>query len=522
MTTPEALADLVRLILALESHLSAREIARRLQMAGFNEDKSSVNAVLYSSKHLFRASGDTPPLWSPAGQAPPPPPPPPEWPPVGWLDRLGLYRWQRQALDSWLGAGGRGVVEAVTGAGKTRLALAAIGREIERGGKVAVIVPSIDLQDQWHTEVRRRLVDGLGVPARIGLLGDGQANDLDQCDILIATVQSAYRLPLKPSKGPGLLIADETHHYGAEQWSAALEEGFDRRLGLTATYEREDDGLETYLDPYFGPFRFRLGYREALADDVIARFKVAFLGVPFSDGEREEYDKQDEICRKRRRQLVASYGMDGSRFAVFMQQVGRLAKSGGEGARDAGLYLHAFNKRRQILAGTSAKLAAIEALAPAIAAASRTIIFSQTVAAAEDAVSRAERTGARAGVVHAMLEKDQRQDVFDAFRDGAIDVIAAPRLLDEGVDVPDADLAIVLGTTRSRRQLIQRMGRVVRKKADGRMARMAVLFVAETSEDPTDGACEDFMDMITDAASATEVFDLRTEQKAALEFLRTW
>jgi superfamily II DNA or RNA helicase len=75
-------------------------------------------------------------------------------------------------------------------------------------------------------------------------------------------------------------------------------------------------------------------------------------------------------------------------------------------------------------------------------------------------------------------------------------VLVAPRVLDEGVDVPAADLAVIAGASRSRRQVVQRMGRVLRKKPDGRLARFVVLFAQGTIEDPAFGAHEAFLDKV--------------------------
>ena len=164
----------------------------------------------------------------------------------------------------------------------------------------------------------------------------------------------------------------------------------------------------------------------------------------------------------------------------------------------------------------------IASLAPAVRAADRTIVFTQTVEAAEKAVAIIEKSGLSGGVVHAMLERSDRRDVFDAFRDGDFSVIAAPKLLDEGIDVPDADLAIVLASSRSRRQMVQRMGRVVRKKPDGRKARLAVLFVEGTSEDPTHGAHEDFIGFVVDAADDQRVFAAATNPGQVVAYLNDW
>ena len=98
----------------------------------------------------------------------------------------------------------------------------------------------------------------------------------------------------------------------------------------------------------------------------------------------------------------------------------------------------------------------------------------------------------------------ERRKVFAGFEDGTHELVAAPRLLDEGIDVPAADLAIVLASSRSKRQMIQRMGRVVRRKDDCRIARVAIVYVEGTAEDPNDGAHEDFVETIQDAADDSQ------------------
>jgi len=138
-------------VLSLQSPLTAREIARLLVASGVGRvDKGRVNKCLYAERSTFRHSDDSPPFWWLARPptsfpAPPPAPPPPPGPPADWLSSLDLYPWQQRALDGWAKHGHRGVVEAVTGAGKTRLALAAIASEIARGGRAVAIVPTTDL-----------------------------------------------------------------------------------------------------------------------------------------------------------------------------------------------------------------------------------------------------------------------------------------------------------------------------------------------------------------------------------------
>src|SRR6188508_704192 len=118
-----------------------------------------------------------------------------------------LYRWQLDALVHWLRCGRRGVIEAVTGSGKTDVAIAAAADALRRGRFVLVLVPSRVLMEQWHGRLRTALPD-----ARIGRLGDEGKDTPDTCDVLVATRHSAaaYK-PLPPTTDGGLLIADECH-----------------------------------------------------------------------------------------------------------------------------------------------------------------------------------------------------------------------------------------------------------------------------------------------------------------------
>ena len=121
-----------------------------------------------------------------------------------------LYRWQHDALTAWHGCGRRGVIEAVTGSGKTDVAITAIADALERELFVLVIVPSRVLMEQWN----ERLTESL--PAfTIGRLGDGYRDRPRDCDVLITTrLCAASRVPLPTSDSGGLLVADECHGFG--------------------------------------------------------------------------------------------------------------------------------------------------------------------------------------------------------------------------------------------------------------------------------------------------------------------
>ncbi len=431
---------------------------------------------------------------------------------------LPLYDWQREALKEWEDHGYKGVIEAVTGAGKTRVAIAAAAHVLRDGGKVAIVVPTIDLLHQWKREVKRLLIDTMKLNVSMRLLGDRFFSNLTRCNVLIATIQSACQYELYPPRANALLIADEVHRYGTESWSLALEPGFDCRLGLTATYERSDNGCEEYLDPYFGGVIFRVDYRRALDEGIISPFKIAFIGVPFSPREREMYEEWDEKVSKYRRRLVNVYGLPEEPFGEFMREVTILSKSGEEGAKWAGFYLNAFTQRRKVLASAQSKYHRLEDLIEAVRKADKTIIFAQTKEAAEKATKPFIESGMNGAVLESSMKRPERKQVLAGFENDEYELVAAPKLLDEGIDVAAADLAIIIAASRSRRQTIQRMGRVLRRKDDGRLARLAVLYVQGTSEDP-EIAHEDFLGLVRDVAENVKVFNSEASARKICNYL---
>lgn len=404
------------------------------------------------------------------------------------------------ALSAWAAADCRGVVEAVTGAGKTRLALAAVRAGLSRSGRALVLVPTLDLQEQWARALRTH------VPrARVGRLGGGSDDDLHDHHVVVSTPHSAAPLPIEPPPGdPGLLVADEAHRYGAPTWGEALKPEFAMRLALTATYERSDDGLVEILGPYFGPVVASYDFEDAAADGVIAPFSVAFVAVDLTRAERATYETADRRVREHRRTLLAA-GLPREPLETVRAAAALVARAqrDPDGAEPrvvaARAMLSALRARRDVAARAEAKLDLLDALAAPLAD-HRSLVFTDTVAQAEEAAGRLRSAGLATEVLHGDLRRDEREDRLARFREGASRAVVAPRVLDEGLDVPDADVAVVLAAFRTRRQMIQRLGRVLRAKDDDRSARLLVAFARRTREDPRGGAHREFLAAVERAA----------------------
>lgn len=479
-------------ILLTEPGTPAKTLAKRLGV-----DKSTVNSILSRYPSVFMREGDNPPHWFLLH---------PEDDGDEQVDlhipaqlQQQLYPWQMEALVAWAHAGRSGVVEAVTGTGKTRVGVAAIADSLARGGKAEVIVPGRELQEQWC----EALAQILG--ARVGRRGDGNHDDFIRHDVLVSVVNTAARESVWLPPG-GLLVADECHRYGAPMFSRVLRPEFSARLGLTATLERRDEGVEEYLRPYFGETCFTIGYERALAEGIIARFRIALVGVDFAPHERAEYERLSEDLHDARQELLAF--VDTTTFAALLADVTWIAGDGEHPKRGAARWwLKTWTDRRKPLAEASGKESALRVLHDSIADADRALIFVGTIEHGKWAARLLQLAEIAAAAMHAELERGQRVQLLDQFRRGLTKVLVAPRVLDEGIDVPAADLAIILSAFQSRRQMIQRMGRVLRLKDDGRAARFVICFVRDTSEDPDRGAHEDFLDEILDVADDIRRFE---------------
>lgn len=507
--------------LLLEPELTARQLATKI-----GQHKSNINSILYRYPGHFEIIRRDPPEWVVVGASVAEPdqsvalaPTPPTV-----VSRLtstpssDLYLWQREALEAWNSNRHRGIVNAVTGAGKTRLALAAIEQHLERrNSNAVVIVPTVELLRQWHLQLCENFPNH-----RIGMLGGGENDYLNDHDILVAVVNSAghYFLGL-PDGHNGLLVGDECHRLASDHNQLSLEEAFSSRLGISATHERLDGRHESVLIPYFGDVVYELNYKQAIEQDVISRVKVAMIAVEFTPDEMAQYEQLTEEMGVARRKLSSAHGLSGLTPGEFFIEVSKLASSGDRrSAIAANMYLRPYRARRNLLAESEAKVNALEILAGAVQDANGTIAFTESIESTYDIVRAFSSKSIAAEVIHSKLKKDERSEIFKGFSNGEIQLLSAPNLLDEGIDVPEADLAIIVAGTSQRRQMIQRMGRVMRKKKDGRFARFAILYVKDTHEDPKKGAHEEFLNEVLEIAEVSKLFKATSSPEKLRKFLK--
>ena len=364
-----------------------------------------------------------------------------------------LRPYQQQALDAWERARSRGVVVLPTGSGKTLVAFAAIDRKRR---SALVVAPTLDLVRQWY--------DGLGAAfaCPIGLVGGGEH---DVRAITVTTYDSAHLHVEHLGARFGLLVFDEAHHLPSASYALAAKLALAPfRLGLTATPERSD-GRDSGLGELIGPVVFRRDINE-LSGDFLADYETERVVVRLTEEERAAYDEARAVYRD----FVVAQGIRMSTPQGWSDFIIRSARS--EDGRRA---MDAYRRQRAIAFAAPAKLDHVERLL-ARHAGERTILFTQDNATAY-AVSRRFLVP----VITHQTKVKERSEILARFARGEYGAVSTSKVLNEGVDVPDASVAIVISGSGSVREHVQRLGRVLRKKGDKR-ARLYELVSEGTSE----------------------------------------
>ena len=366
---------------------------------------------------------------------------------------IELRDYQEDALGAWSSAGHRGIIVLPTGAGKTVVALKAME---ELGEATLIVVPTLVLVDQW----RRRMEEEFGV--NVGVLGGGSR---DVRAITVATYASASIRAESIGNLFGLLVFDEVHHLPASSYRRiGLMYTAPHRMGLTATLARED-GAHVSLMELVGRVVFEMGVDE-LAGVHLSDYTVQTVHVPLSPEDQLEYDRGYSQYRGflQKRGIRIRSAADYQRFVM---RTGRDPE-----ARRA---LLARNRAMYIAQNSSSKVGYLKDLL-ASNPDSKSLIFTRH----NKLVYRISREMLIPAITH-QTPRQERAEILDAFMSGRYMRIVTSQVLDEGVDVPDASLAVILSGTGSSRQFIQRLGRVLRKKGS-KQARLVELVSTGTAE----------------------------------------
>ncbi len=360
---------------------------------------------------------------------------------------------QSAALAAWVAGGCTGIVELPTGSGKTILGIMAI-HHVAR--PTLVVVPTIDLMLQWH----KLLEAWFARP--VGRLGGGHH---DRQDLTITTYDSATAQTEFHGNRFGLLICDECHHLPAPAYQfIAAGSLAPYRLGLTATLGRADGG-ETVAMQLLGGLRYQADIN-ALEGEYLANYETHQVEVCLDDDEQARYDE----CRGLYIDALRSSGISLQQPSGWGQFIAHCHRN-----EDGRLAFAAYREQKRIAFTARAKVETLWRLLVRHRN-DRILVFTED----NDTVYRLSRLLLLPVITH-QTRPAERVECLRAFATGELPVLLTSKVLNEGVDVPDANVGIILSGNGSIREHVQRLGRILRKRPDKR-AYLYEIFTAVAAE----------------------------------------
>jgi len=358
---------------------------------------------------------------------------------------------QLEIVDTWKDAHGRGTLVGATGFGKTRVGMITIQRmrEVNTQVSVIIIVPTLNLKDQWMVELTSRKLN-------------------KNCEVVV--INTAYKNKYKCD----LLILDEIHCYGAPLFKKIFESiGYDYILGLTATIERADGKHDILLDRC--PIIAEVTIEECHKNGWVSPYTVYNLAVPMLPEETAGYAQANSKF-KWAAQTVGGIGGDTFRRA---QSLLKNRKGTDKEIGAAAAYFSSIKKRGDICKNSKAKFSIIEQIISKYSD-RKAIIFSDSTAFADELQ---EILGETCLSFHSKQTKKVRTEVLKKFKDGRTKqrVISAVKALNAGFDVPDCSLGIVAAGNSRKLDNIQRTGRIIRY-VPGKKAVIINLYAPDTQE----------------------------------------
>jgi superfamily II DNA or RNA helicase len=325
-------------------------------------------------------------------------------------DNITLFVFQKEALKKWIDNGCKGVIVIPTGGGKTFIGLKAIS-VVKK--PTLILVPTTELVEQWIETIK----NNLGVKD-VGAIYS-KRKEIKQ--ITVATYHSASKVIDKIKDKFGLVIYDEVHHVPAKTFmDTALSILAKRRLGLSATPNRSDKN-EVLIFGSIGGIVYKATKKEINKEKkLLADLEAYIIRVPLKS--KVEYNEQDNIIKKK---MIA--GTNPLKISVLLSLLSRFKKVKGS-----------------------------------------IVVFTQYIDQAKKAYNEIVKSGIfkpdEVALLTSKTTKRERNEIFNKLKNGKIKVLVVTTVLDEGVNVPDLKAAIVLSGTGSDRQLIQRIGRIIRNK----------------------------------------------------------
>jgi len=369
---------------------------------------------------------------------------------------LQLRAYQQSAVEAIL-LSKRGTIKAATGTGKTIIAIEWI-RQL--GLDTLIVVPTQALIYQsWAPKLQDA-----------GLLDVGQyyAYSKTEGPVMITTYASAISHP-ELIESAEAVVLDEVHHLGARTALIRLLPRLKEKefvLGLSAVPEREDQAHALFLKEF--PICYDLNLGDAVRTGIVSPLEVIQIGAKMTNKERKSYETNTAAIK-------AAFKFCGPDITKWMscynpdtgQYVGRKG-------------MQAIARRKKLLSRIEEKKEKILEILSRHPD-ERVIVFSESVQAIEEIKGYLSSNGLKSETFHSKVEPWRKMEILQEWGRG-FDVLLSVRALEEGLDVKEVAVAILITSGKSKRQFIQRIGRIIRP-LEGKLAKFYVVYCPGTVEE---------------------------------------
>ena len=355
---------------------------------------------------------------------------------------------QKKALNAWAKQGFIGSVIAGTGFGKSRVGILAVGHALKDGGTALILVPTVQLQDQF-----------MGEFAKWGISAD---------NVEIMCYQSAYKL-----KGEkyDIVICDEVHLGLSPEYRKFFKYNMcNKLLCMTATLPEELEYKD--LLEKIAPTAYNITLDKCVELGIVSPYNISCIPVRLTPMEKAAYRKANNSFVQWKYQL----GQFNAFESAQMIMANKNATSGDK--QKAIMFYKAIRMRKQIVDFAENKIAKFKEIYEDNTD-NRILVFS----GANDFTDKlCDSIAPNAMSYHSNKTKKQKELALESFKDGSINVLCSTKALNQGFDVPDANMGIVCGITSKSLSMIQRVGRLVRFQ-ENKIGEIIILYVADSQEE---------------------------------------